>query len=92
MYNCICKDVIPFFQMLPSITNYQEIGKLREEKGSVLSSEPISSAQRLIRLCLITGLLCQYCDFDREPELKDKSGRLLKLCQVCNDVHFYYMT
>ncbi|KAG2174425.1 hypothetical protein INT43_004448 [Umbelopsis isabellina] len=67
--------------LLPQVTKSPKLGKLREEKGSVLNSGPVSSAQRLIRLCLITGLLCQYCDFDRKPELKDKSGRLLKLCQ-----------
>jgi hypothetical protein len=89
MYSCIGKDDFITEAIISLVFDSLKLGKLREEKKSVLSSQPIASPQRLIRLCLITGLLCQYCDFDQKLEMKDKSGRLFKLCQVCDVACFH---
>ncbi|KAH8548086.1 hypothetical protein BGW37DRAFT_523737 [Umbelopsis sp. PMI_123] len=58
---------------------YNCIEKLRQDKNSVIQLHPIESPKRLVRLCLITGLICQYCNFDTNV-LKDKSGQLKELC------------
>ncbi|KAI8576239.1 hypothetical protein K450DRAFT_274906 [Umbelopsis ramanniana AG] len=58
---------------------YNCLGKLRQDKNSVIQLQPITASTRLIRLCLIAGLICQHCNFDAN-EAMDKSGRLKELC------------
>lgn len=67
----------------PPLTYSSTTEKLRQEKDNVVQLRSISSSQRLIRLCMITGLLCQHCNFDVTDQVIDRSDRLRQLCQVC---------